>query len=181
MKIVLASASPRRKELLKEICSEFEVCPTAADENFIGASPAHTVKEIALRKVAGVSGDLVIGCDTVVFMDGKYYNKPSGRTEAIAMITTLVGKTHEVYSGLAIAYNNKIYQDCEKSEVVFKNLSESDIAKYVDTFAPYDKAGGYGIQDSFLVDSYRGSYSNIMGLPLEKLSKLLIRLGVSNG
>jgi septum formation protein len=116
-----------------------------------------------------------------VYLDGEYYHKPADRKAAINMLAALSGKTHEVYSGLTVAYKGKIYKESEKSEVIFKELTPEGIAQYVDTFLPFDKAGAYGIQDECPVAGYRGSYTNIMGLPLEKLKELLARIGVTNG
>lgn len=181
MKVVLASASPRRHQLLKELFADFQVCPAAISEDYIGATPIDTVKELALRKIQNIAGDLVIGCDTMVYMDGIYYNKPQDRTNAIEMLTSLSGKTHEVYSGIAIAYQGKCLQDYERSTVTFKRLEGYTIEQYVDVCTPYDKAGGYGIQDNILVESYTGCYKNIMGLPVNKLKTLLIKAGAFNG
>ncbi len=181
MKVVLASASPRRHQLLKELFAHFQVCPATICEDYIGATPIDTVKELAFRKIQGIAGDLVIGCDTIVYMDGIYYNKPQNRASAIEMLMSLSGRTHEVYSGLAIAYMGKYLQDYDKSTVTFKKLEPHIIEQYVDKYAPYDKAGGYGIQDNLLVESYTGCYKNIMGLPVNKLKTLLIKAGAFNG
>ncbi len=181
MRVVLASSSPRRHQLLKELFAEFEICEPAADEHFIGISPQETVKELATRKTLGVKGDLVIGCDTIVYLKGIYYGKPQNREKAVKMLMDLTGKTHEVYSGLAVAYQGELYQEFERSTVTFKQLTRKQIEEYVDAYTPYDKAGGYGIQDDFLVKGYSGSYKNIMGLPVEKLKSILAEIGALNG
>lgn len=181
MHVVLASQSPRRKELLKEIFSQFDVVPANADENYIGNTPKETVEELSKRKVLEIAGDLVIGSDTVVYLDGIYYNKPEDRAQAIEMLKALTGKTHFVYSGIAVKFKGKIYCDSLSSKVKFRDLDLVQIEHYVDNYYPYDKAGGYGIQDDFLVSSYEGDYYNIMGLPLDNLKKLLVKIGAISG
>jgi len=181
MKVVLASASPRRHQLLKELFADFDICIPTADEHFVGSCPSETVIELATRKIKDIDGELVIGCDTIVYFQGNYYGKPYNRDKALAMLAKLSGNTHEVYSGLAIAYQGKVYQGRERSTVTFKALVQEQLEVYVDTYKPYDKAGAYGIQDEFLVKGYSGSYKNIMGLPVEKLKDILVRIGALNG
>jgi len=181
MQIILASQSPRRKELLAKIFSDFEVKPAGVNEDFIGSTPMDTVIELSRRKALAIKGELVIGSDTVVYLDGIYYNKPNGREDAINMLEKLSGKTHQVYTGIAVKYNEKIYETYNCSSVKIKPLTTKDIEYYVDSYKPYDKAGAYGIQDDFLVDSYYGDYYNIMGLPVDCLKELLIKIGVLSG
>ena len=177
MHVVLASQSPRRKELLEKIFPLFEIEHPYADEDYIGESPKETVMEIAKRKVMAIEGELVIGCDTVVYHNGIYYNKPKDRQDAILMISKLNNNTHSVFSGVSVKYKGKIYCDYEESKVKFAALTKEQIEFYVDEYKPYDKAGAYGIQDEFLVKSYSGDYYNIMGLPIECLRKILIKVG----
>lgn len=177
MRVLLASNSPRRRELLKYLTSEFDVNAFSADENFKGKTPEETVTEIALRKLYAAKPefcdyDVVIASDTLVYMDGKYYGKPRDVSAAIGMLSELSGKTHTVYSAVAVMKNGKVSTATEATKVTFKALSEKDIREYVSTHQVLDKAGAYAVQDGVLVKGYSGSYTNIVGLPLEKLSLL---------
>lgn len=177
MKVLLASASPRRRELLKKIFNEFDAATYPADENYKGATPEATVKEIALRKLAAVPDperyDIVIASDTLVYADGKYYGKPHDEEEAGAMLAELSGRAHEVYSAVAVNYRGKVAVAVDSTKVVFRDLTEDDIACYVNDYECLDKAGAYAIQDGVTVERYVGSYDNVVGLPTEKLRSLL--------
>ncbi|MDE5616885.1 MAG: Maf family protein, partial [Clostridia bacterium] len=116
---------------------------------------------------------LKISAYTVVYKDGKIYGKPKDRAQAIEYLNELNGDKHLVYSGVAIYFNGKVYSFYDRSAVLFKRLSEKEIADYVDGGSPMDKAGAYGIQDDEVVAGYRGSYTNIVGLPMEKLKEKL--------
>ncbi len=177
-KVVLLSASPRRFELLGELLDGFEVKNQNADEACALVKPSARVMDIAVKKsvLTPTDNQLIITCDTLVFRRGVYYGKPKDREDAFRMLKDLSGKTHYVYSGVCLrsAEFRRVFYD--KSAVTFKNLSDEDIYRYIDEFAPYDKAGAYGIQDGVAVKNYSGSYSNIMGLPLEKLKAELTAL-----
>ncbi len=177
MRVLLASKSPRRKELLKELIENFEVKVFPADENFLGESPQATVKEIALRKLNAVedkeSYDLIIASDTLVYKDGVYYGKPNDREDAIRMLKELEGDTHFVCSALAIYFNGKTETHAVTTKVKFHDMDTHDIEAYVDNYYCLDKAGAYAVQDGVVVKEYEGSYTNVVGLPLEKLREIL--------
>ncbi len=177
MKIILASNSPRRRELLSEICESFEVLPQNVEEKSNYSRPDLIVKELAKIKLGNLpverSEDLIISADTIVYKDGKIYGKPKDKAQAIAYLSELNGAKHFVYTGVAICCKGKITVFYDKSAVYFKSLSEKEIADYADGGSPMDKAGAYGIQDREVVKSYCGSYTNIVGLPMEKLKERL--------
>lgn len=177
MKLILASNSPRRRELLSKLNYTFDVVPADCDEFTNAANPADMVKELALRKALNVykknNDCCVIGCDTVVDLNGKVLGKPHSYDEAVAMLTELSGRTHKVHTGVCVMSARSVHLFVDMSLVTFDNLSDERIMKYVDTGSPMDKAGAYGIQDSGFVKSIQGSYDNVMGLPTERLSKIL--------
>ncbi len=184
MKILLASKSPRRIEILSQLIGDRFVCKgSECEEFFIGKTPEETVLEIALRKLKGVNCpkqyDVIIACDTLVYKEGKYYGKPTSREDAKNMLRELSGKKHQVYSGLIVKIGNKIIQQSVCSDVVFRNLKDDDIDYYLDNYEYMDKAGSYGIQDNMLVTDYsdKGFY-NIMGMPKEELKDILVRFGI---
>lgn len=177
--IILASSSPRRKELLKQLVNSFSIFVSNFDEQSKYIRPHKRVMDIAKGKAELVTikdNDLVISADTTVYMQGKYYGKPKNNKDAKAILLQLSGKTHCVYSGVCIKTKSKMVTFYEKSKVTFRTLDEEVIDNYITTAKPFDKAGGYGIQDKILVQSYKGSYTNIVGLPLEKLSTELKKL-----
>lgn len=177
MKIILASASPRRRLLLKNLFDDFEIIVPNADENASG-EPIDYVKEVAFRKAKAIqeSADLIIAADTIVVYDNKIIGKPRDAEDAINTLTTLSGKMHHVHTGVTLFYkdNNELKHltFCDTSNVFLKNMNLSEIKKYVATGSPLDKAGSYGIQDG-VVEKYEGSYTNIVGLPIEKLEQAL--------
>ena len=177
--IVLASASPRRLELLSRICDDIDVEPADIDESAVTAtSPRALVRELSRRKALAVAareenrGRVVIGADTVVYLD-KLYGKPCDRADALRMLGELNGRTHFVFTGVTVVFPSKTVTFSARSEVTFRDMSEEEIAHYVDTHHPYDKAGGYAVQEGVVVRAYRGSLTNIVGLPMEKLIKVL--------
>ena len=180
MKVLLASASPRRKELLQEIISDFDIKVFPCDENFVGLTPEETVLGVAGEKMNAVIGkenyDLIITCDTLVYMNNKYYGKPTDKNVAFRMLKELSGNIHKVISGLVVYYKGNIISSAVTSEVKFKNLTDNEIYSYIDKYNPLDKAGAYAIQDSVVVDSYQGSYNNIVGFPTEKLKEILSKV-----
>ncbi|MDD3125704.1 MAG: Maf family protein [Candidatus Kapabacteria bacterium] len=189
-KIVLASASPRRKFLLEQIGLDFEIIPADIDEHNISApEPRDIAKNLAAQKARAVASELdfpayVIAADTIVVLDGKILNKPVDAADAKRMLQTLSGHTHTVYSGVTVldVPGNRAIEDVQATKVTFRELNEAEIDAYVATGSPLDKAGAYGIQDDFgavFVSHIEGCYYNIVGLPLEMLYTNLSRL-VSN-
>lgn len=178
MKIILASASPRRKELLKQIVKEFEIIPAVGGENAdLSLPPENIVCALAEAKCGEVfekfPDSLVIGCDTIVYFDGKVLGKPGTEAEAEETLKELSGKTHSVYTGVCVRTALKNVTAYDKTVVTFNDLSDEFIKNYVDGGSPMDKAGCYGIQDEGVVKSYDGSYTNVVGLPVELVEKVL--------
>jgi len=183
-KIVLASQSPRRKELLHLIVPDFSVHPSGSDEIASGTDPAAYVKELALMKAQDVAektvGDcIIIGADTIVVLDGEILGKPKNEKEAHDMLKTLSGQIHEVFTGVALYDRISGGSMCfsERTEVEFYPLSDKEIADYIATGEPFDKAGGYGIQGhgAYLVKGIKGDYFNVVGLPVASLARHLQR------
>lgn len=185
MAIILASASPRRKELLRFITEEFTVSVSDADETTDPEkTPEETVKELAKIKCEAVSlnfpEDTVIGADTVVVIDNRILGKPADKKEAYAMLRSLSGRSHYVYTGVHIKSCDKSISFAEKTEVSFFDLSDEEINAYIATNEPFDKAGSYGIQGkgSTLIRSITGDYFNVVGLPVAKLNRELKKHGL---
>ena len=179
-KIILASASPRRKELLKQITDDFEICVSSVEEIVPDTIPTEEVPQyLATLKAKDVatkySNDLIIGADTCVFCDGAILGKPKDRQDAINMLSALSGKTHSVITGCAIVKNGKSISFSIKTDVEFYDLSEKEILDYIDTKEYFDKAGGYGIQGkgALLVKGIKGDYFNVVGLPIAKLKRVM--------
>ena len=185
MEWILASASPRRKELFAELVPQFDIIPAQGEEKVEkGLSPEQLVQTLAKQKaleVAGMpcaQGKFVLGADTVVALDYEVLGKPKDETDAKRMLTALSGRSHDVYTGVCIAYvdtegNQTTRVEAARTEVVFETLSKEQIDKYVASGSPMDKAGAYGIQDGGLVKEINGSYSNVVGLPMELLERLI--------
>lgn len=182
MKVILASASPRRRELLGNLKIDFEVKTADCEEEFVeGEHPKDTVMRLSKQKAVRVS-DMensecpVIGADTVVAIDGKILGKPKDEAEAADMLRTLSGRTHTVYTGVTvIVKGGKTVTEFEATDVTFRVLSDRQIRNYISTGEPMDKAGAYGIQKygSLLVERINGDYFNVVGLPLCRLSRIL--------
>lgn len=173
MGIILASQSPRRCELLKEIERQFQTIPCTAEEVIPeGLSAAEAVMHLAQQKAEWVSqrhpDDLVIGADTVVSINGKILGKPKDKQDCISMLEMLSGKVHQVYTGVSFVGKGKTVVFYETTEVEFYPLSPEEIQWYSNTEEPYDKAGSYGIQGkgSLLVKGIHGDYFNVMGFPV---------------
>ena len=178
--LILASGSPRRKELLSLITDEFEVLVSGCDEFVPEGTPAEKVPAIlAEQKALAVAKlrpeDTVIGSDTVVVLNGEIFGKPKDKEHAHAMLKALSGKKHFVYTGVAVAENEKVRSFVQKTEVEFYELSDETIDKYIETLEPMDKAGAYGIQGkgSVLVKGIVGDYFNVMGLPVAETARFL--------
>ena len=180
MQVILASGSPRRRQLLREIFDNFEVLPQSVEEKCDltdGRAVCQYLAKIKLGNLPSTYQDaLIISADTIVYMDGKIYGKPRDRQEAKEFLDELSAKWHTVYTGVAIYYGGNIATFYDESLVKFKTLDDDAKWKYIDTGSPMDKAGGYGIQDREVVDTYEGSYTNIVGLPMEKLKEQLSKI-----
>lgn len=182
-KIILASQSPRRRGLLKYIFDDFEVIPSDADETPPESVEAACVPEIlAVRKALDVYKShpdaLVIGCDTVVILDGKIYGKPHDLPEAVSMLKTFSDRTQDVISGVCICYGGRTLSFSQRTGVTFYPLSEEEILRYLEKYPPYDRAGSYGIQDhgGLFVKALDGEHYNVMGFPIARLRIELSRL-----
>ena len=177
---MLCSASPRRRALLAKLVSRFDVTKSDAAERSAYRRPHLRVMDLAREKGRSISSAdaVVIASDTLVYRNGKCYGKPSSREDARKMLAELSGKRHSVYTGVYVAIGGNEILFYDKASVLFYPLSEADIDNYLEKYAPYDKAGAYGIQDGVAVRSYRGSFDTIMGLPTEKLGKVLEEIGV---
>lgn len=176
--IILASKSPRRKELLSLCGIEFSVMPTEADETLPeNISPAEAVEHLSRIKAEPLKNEngIIIGADTVVAIDDIILGKPRDEKDAFDMLKALSGKTHFVYTGVTIIKGEKSVTFSEKTEVEFFPLSDEEIADYVKTGEPLDKAGAYGIQGkgALLVKKINGDYNNVVGLPVSRLSREL--------
>jgi len=179
-RLVLASASPRRVALLRQVRAEFIVADPGPDPPWPGdAEPRHGVRALALAKARRVArsrpGRVVIGADTIVVLRGARLGKPSGPAEARAMLGRLHGRTHEVWTGIALVRGREQRTAAECTRVRFARLTKHQIDAYVATGEPLDKAGAYAIQGlgAAFVRSIEGDYCNVVGLPLERLRRLL--------
>lgn len=180
--IILASQSPRRQKLLKEIVPEFEIRTKDYDESFDADIPAlevapylSVIKAKAFRPDL-TDNDLLITADTTVVLNDEVINKPAGRREAIEMISKLAGNMHTVVSGVSVSTTSRIETFSSHTKVYFDEISQYEIEHYVDRYEPYDKAGSYGIQEwiGYIgINKIEGCYYNVMGLPLNALYKEL--------
>lgn len=182
LKVILASASPRRKELLSLIFNSYDICPADCDEtlpNGIKAKEAVEYLSLIKNKAALESCGkdyLIVSADTVVAVDDEILGKPENKEDARRMISLLSGKTHQVYTGVTLSFNGNFKTFSEKTDVVFYNLTEEEIENYISTDEPYDKAGAYGIQGKagLLVKSVNGDYYNVVGLPVARLKREIL-------
>ncbi|MCL6610617.1 MAG: Maf family protein [Peptococcaceae bacterium] len=184
--LILASSSPRRQELLKQLGLGFRTLVRPVDETPPpGLEPCELVELLAVRKAVAAARTLedgiVIGADTVVVWRGQVLGKPSGGEEAVAMLLKLQGDVHEVYTGVALvdAAAGKVLTGHEKTRVHFRPLAEDEIRRYVATGEPMDKAGAYAVQGraAVFVRGLEGCYTNVVGLPLARLAEMLARFG----
>lgn len=184
MKLILASASPRRKEILSRLVPRFETIPSDCDERADESLPPHKIAEaLACRKAESVFGRYpsaaVLGADTIVYFGGKVLGKPKDEEDAKATLRMLSGRTHSVFTGYCILYAGARVSGACETKVEFNELSERFIGEYVAGGSPMDKAGSYGIQDDVrLVKSFTGSYTNIVGLPQEEIEKQFRKIGI---
>lgn len=190
MKIILASASSRRQELLNRLTESFQIIVSDFDEEAVefDGQCASYVMRLAEGKASSVSKGIkdeaiIIGCDTIVSYNEKILEKPKDANEAFDMLKLLSGNTHQVYSGIAIinSKTGNVHRDFVCTDVKFDNLSDTQIKKYIETGEHKDKAGAYGIQGygGIFVEEIHGCYYNVVGLPLNKLSKMLKGMGVN--
>jgi len=189
--LILASASPRRKELLGLLRLTFEVVPSAYEEVLPEEhpDPAALAVHLAAEKALDVSrrrpGELVLGADTVVALGPRIYGKPTGPADARRMLRELSGKTHEVITGVALVRTHGDTPQTKtlaaRTEVRFRELDDPEIDEYLDTGEPFDKAGAYGIQGygALLIEGIRGDYPNVVGLPVAPLALLLRAEGLN--
>lgn len=193
MRYILASGSPRRKELLSRVLPEFEIMPATFDEESLQEEPLEIVKDLAYQKASEIfyktltdTGErlVVIGADTVVSYNQRVLGKPSDRHEAEEMLRMLQGRTHCVYTGVSVMYNQDketgVFTFGECTEVMVAPMSDEEIAAYAATGESDDKAGAYGIQGDFskFVVGIKGDYSNVVGLPVASLYKRLKQHGL---
>ncbi len=181
MQLILASASPRRRELLSELHYPFTIIPARSKETTSATEPVEVATDLARRKAAEVFAthpdSVVVGCDTVVDLDGQIFGKPRDRQDAIRMLRQLSGRTHFVHTGVCVMWGDNVTSFCDSTEVRFRDLGEEEIARYVDSGEAYGKAGAYGIQDDArLVSDYLGDYDNVVGLPNYKLKQILDKI-----
>lgn len=201
-RIVLASGSPRRKELLEQVGLEFEICPAKGEELITSNIPHEVVVELSSQKAREVAalissyndrhGEIstpqdimVIGADTVVAYNDKILGKPANEKEAALMLKQLSGNTHSVYTGVSVVFIDKsgragIHSFFEKTDVVFHSITDAEINRYVSTGDSLDKAGAYGIQGRFAIHIKEiiGDYNNVVGLPVARLYQELKSIGI---
>ncbi|WP_211461893.1 Maf family protein [Collimonas silvisoli] len=197
-KIYLASKSPRRRELLRQIGVAFELLllrdqtprgPDVSEEVLPEESPQAYVTRVTMEKARAAQQMMVwrslpvrpiLAADTTVAIDGRILGKPANKSEATAMLRLLSGRTHQVLTSIAVIHREQFWQVTQLSDVLFQELSEAMIEAYCDTSEPYDKAGAYGIQGpaAIFIESIRGSHSGIMGLPLFETAQLLQQAGI---
>lgn len=185
-KLILASASPRRRELLVQAGFEFEIIPSTLEEKITETRPEEVVKRLSAQKAEDVFNKnkdqndyIVIGADTVVAIDDKILGKPSNKEAAAAMLKCLQGRSHYVYTGVALYWEEDGKNFLENfsvcTTVTFYPMTEKEIANYVSTGEPLDKAGAYGIQEkgALFIKEIRGDYNNVVGLPIGELYQRL--------
>ena len=184
LKIVLASTSPRRISLLRQIGMRFSVATPVDDEVSVNPDPKMMVMENAIAKARSALGEeegLVVGADTVVYIEGAILGKPSSEEEACIMLETLSGRVHTVFTGLAVvdAGSGREEVGCEETRVQMMELSEEDVGRYVETGEPMGKAGAYAIQGlgAVFVERVDGCFHNVVGLPLSLLWKMIRGMG----
>lgn len=189
MALILASKSPRRRELLAQMgLTDFQIHPAMGEEVAPpGLTPPELVQALALHKAREVAqhhaqaGDLVIGADTIVVLDGQVLGKPRDEAHALEMLTALAGRAHHVYTGVAVLQDGRELAQVEDTTVWFRDASQAELKRYIATGEPMDKAGAYGIQGrgGLLVSRIEGDYTNVVGLPIVRLATMLAGFGVT--
>lgn len=180
--IILASASPRRRELLTQIGMEYEVIPSTGEELITSKKPQEIVMQLARQKALDVAekvqikGKIILGADTIVALNGEVMGKPSDENEAFGMLSKLQGNVHQVYTGVAISIlqeeeNIHTHAFYEETKVYVSPMTQEEILGYIETGEPFDKAGGYGIQGRFaaFIEKIEGDYNNVVGLPVGRV------------
>ena len=187
-KIVLASGSPRRQDLLNRIgITEFDIRVPESDETYpAGLTPAQVVECISRKKADAAAllctlDEIVITADTMVFLDDQRLGKPVDEADALRMLTDLQGRHHTVCTGVTVRQGDKILTESESTEVYFRPATEEELLAYIATGEPLDKAGSYGVQGkgSLMVEKLNGDFFNVMGLPVLRLSRMLARFGIN--
>ncbi len=192
MKYILASASPRRKELLEQIGLKFEIIPACKEERMHFTKPKEAVMDLSRQKAEEIAGkraseavpEIIIGADTVVSYESEILGKPKDREDAYRMISLLQGKGHKVYTGVTLILRTekeeKVHSFFEETEVFMYPMSEKEREWYIETREPFDKAGGYGIQGrcAVFIEKICGDYNNVVGLPVALIYQELLKLGV---
>lgn len=194
MRVVLASASPRRKELLQRAGIAFEVLPATGEEIITGENPPEVVMELAFKKAKEVAGKLaakdgeellILGADTVVTYDGAVLGKPRDEADAVRMLSVLSGSTHSVFTGVALIYQargtERVLNFYQETRVTMYPMSPEEIQAYVRSGEPMDKAGAYGIQGrgAVFIEKIAGDYNNVVGLPMARVYQEMKKLGVA--
>ncbi|HEY9227749.1 MAG TPA: nucleoside triphosphate pyrophosphatase [Gemmatimonadaceae bacterium] len=182
-KVILASASPRRRELLGLVGIDYEVRPANIDESYLpGETPREHAERLAREKAAAIDAPdaVTIGSDTIVVVDGDVLGKPRDRAHAREMLRRLSGRSHTVMTGVAVRWRGPVVSGLEEVRVTFRALSDAEIDRYIATGEPMDKAGAYGIQGygATIVDRVEGDYFAVMGLALNLLVRLLKTSGL---
>jgi septum formation protein len=182
-RVLLASASPRRRDLLNLVGIDHEVRPANIDERYLpGETPSAHAERLAREKASAIDAPdaIAIGSDTIVVVDGRVLGKPRDRTQAAEMLRLLSGRSHIVMTGVAVRWRGTLASGLEEVGVTFRTLTEQEIERYIDTGEPMDKAGAYGIQGfgATIVERVDGDYFAVMGLPLNRLVGLLATLGL---
>lgn len=185
--IYLASQSPRRRELLRRMGLDFTVRTAPVDETMDETKPlAEEIARVSRRKAEAILGqvtpeDVIIAADTLVTIDGRRLGKPRDEKQAAQMLRSLSGRTHQVLTGVSVLRGSRAISATEETTIHFRPLTEAEIAAYIATGEPMDKAGAYGIQGfaSIFVDYMRGDYYNVMGLPVCRLTGMLRQFGVT--
>lgn len=187
-KLVLASGSPRRQELLRRMgLTDFDVRVPHTEETFPeGLSPQDVVSYISREKSQAAAAlctddEIIITADTMVFLDDRRLGKPKDEADALAMLTALQGRHHTVCTGVTVRQGSRILTEAETTEVCFRPATREELLAYISTGEPMDKAGAYGIQGlgALLVEGIRGDFFNVMGLPILRLSRMLSSFGVT--
>ncbi len=180
--VILASQSPRRRQLLEQAGIPFQVKVSEAEETFpegmpTAEVPVHIARQKALAvKALYAENEVIVAADTIVVLDGRIIGKPADREDAIRILTDLSGRIHEVITGVVILYNGTEQAFSQTTEVHFKSLTAEQIAYYVDHYQPYDKAGAYAIQEwigAVGIDRINGCFYNVMGLPVSRVAEKL--------
>jgi septum formation protein len=182
-RVILASGSPRRRELMTLIGIEHEVVPANIDESYMaGETPRQHAERLAREKAAAIDAPaaVIVGSDTIVVVDGDVLGKPRDRAHAADMLRRLSGRSHVVMTGVAARWSGRTVSGLEEVRVTFRTLSDAEIERYIDTGEPMDKAGAYGIQGygATIVERVDGDYFAVMGLPVNRLVGLFRSLGL---